>query len=179
VGDASSSNELALLPPYKSTESQGLLCKKDEVNTFEDQNVMVAASKTCLVIDNEVGFATFVQRVAEGMGLRAQILTNPMQLEQVLAVGSPDVITLDMDMPGRNGLEVLQVLSAWRLERQVIMISGMPPDHAGVGKPKVAGFEIAAILMKPARKAEIESALAVALESSGRPAFDERTHVPA
>lgn len=134
------------------------------MGAFEDQKAMIAASRTCLVIDNDAGFATFVQRVAESMGLHTQILTDSMQLEQVLAVSSPDVITLDMDMPGRNGLEVLRVLSAWRLERQVIMISGTPPDHTSAGKPKVAGFEIAAILMKPARKVEIESALAAALD---------------
>lgn len=69
---------------------------------------MIAASRRCLIIiDNEVGFATFVQRVVEGMELHSQILTDPTQLEQVLAVSSPDVITLDIDMPGRDGLEVL------------------------------------------------------------------------
>jgi CheY-like chemotaxis protein len=62
------------------------------------------ASRMCLVIDNEVSFATVVQRVAEGMGLHTRILTDPMQLEQMLAVGSPDVITLDMDMPVAMGL---------------------------------------------------------------------------
>jgi two-component system response regulator VicR len=89
----------------------------------------MVASRTCLIIDNDVGFATFVQRVAGSMGLHAQILIDPMQLGQVLAISTPDVITLDMDMPGRNGIEVLTVLSAWRLEGRVIMISGTPPDH--------------------------------------------------
>jgi CheY-like chemotaxis protein len=125
---------------------------------------MIAAAKTCLVIDNDVGLATFLQRTAEGMGLHTQILTNPLHLEQALAVSAPDVVTLDMDMPGRNGLEVLRVLSAWRPERRVIMISGTPADHAGADKPKVAGYEITAILTKPARKLDIESALAAALE---------------
>ncbi len=134
------------------------------MDAFEDQKAMITASRTCLVIDDEVDFASFVQRVAEGMGLHTQMLTDPMQLEQTLAVSSPDVITLDMDMPGRNGLEVLRVLSAWRLERRVIMISGTPPDHASAGKSKAGGFEIAAILMKPARKVDIESALAAALD---------------
>jgi CheY-like chemotaxis protein len=142
------------------------------VDAFEDQKVMIAASRTCLVIDNEVAFATFVQRVAEGIGLHTQILTDPTQLEHTLAVSSPDVITLDMDMPGRNRLEVLRILSAWRLERRVIMISGTPPDHSNAGRPKVVGFEIAAILMKPARKVEIESALAAALDiRDDRPAL--------
>jgi two-component system, OmpR family, response regulator VicR len=125
---------------------------------------MMAASRTCLVIDNDVGFATFVQRVAGSIGLHAQILTDPMQLEQVLAISAPDVITLDMDMPGRNGIEVLTVLSAWRLEGRVIMISGTPPDHVAGERPEVAGFKVAAVLMKPVRRAEVKSALAAALD---------------
>lgn len=59
------------------------------------------------------------------------------------------------------------------------MISGTPLDHTSAGKPKVAGFEIAAILMKPARKVEIESALAAALDPTGAQRSDGRTHVPA
>jgi CheY-like chemotaxis protein len=144
-----------------------------------NQKAMVAVSRTCLVIDNEVAFATFVQRIAEGMGLHTQVVTDPIQLEQTLALISPDVITLDMDMPGRNGLEVLRVLSAWRLEGRVIMISGTPPHHDSAGKPKVAGFEIAAILMKPARKIEIESALAAALDYTDAHRADEGTNDPA
>ena len=124
----------------------------------------MAASRTCLIIDNDVGFATFVQRVAGSMGLHAQILIDPMQLEQVLAISTPDVITLDMDMPGRNGIDVLTVLSAWRLEERVIMISGTPPDHVAGERPEVAGFEVAAVLMKPVRRAQVESALAAALD---------------
>ena len=151
----------------------------DGVDAFEAQKAMTIASRTCLVIDNEVGFATFIQRIAEGMGLHSHILTDPMRLEQVLAISSPDVITLDMDMPGRNGLEVLRVLSAWRLQSRVIMISGTPPDYTSAGKPKVAGFEIAAILIKPARKVEIESALAAALDATAAQRSDESTHVPA
>jgi CheY-like chemotaxis protein len=134
------------------------------VDAFKDQNAMIAASRTCLIIDNDVGFAAFVQRVAESIGLRVQILTDPMQLEQVLAIGAPDVITLDMDMPGRNGIEVLRILSAWRLEERVIMISGTPPAHAAGDRAKIAGFEVAAVLRKPVRKAEVESALVSALD---------------
>ncbi len=32
-----------------------------------------AAPKTCLVIDDDLAFATFVQRVAEGVGLHVRI----------------------------------------------------------------------------------------------------------
>jgi hypothetical protein len=59
------------------------------------------------------------------------------------------------------------------------MISGKAPGQTRGGKPKVAGFETAAILMKPARKVEIESALAAALDPTAPQRSDERTHVSA
>ena len=119
--------------------------------------------RTCLVIDDDPGFAAFLQRVAEGFGLRVRILTDPTQLEQSLSVVDPDIITLDMDMPGRHGLEVLKLLSARQLGGRVIIISGTPPDHVGAGRPCVEGCQILAILTKPARKIEVEVALFVAL----------------
>jgi CheY-like chemotaxis protein len=119
--------------------------------------------RTCLVIDDDLAFATFLQKVAEGVGLHVQIMTDPTQLEESLSVADPDVITLDMDMPGRHGLEVLRVLSARQLGRRVIIISGTPPEYVGNRRrPYVEGCQIAAVLTKPARKVEIEAALSEA-----------------
>jgi len=118
------------------------------------------ASRTCLVIDDDRAFATYLQRVAEGVGLHVQVLTDPTQLEESLSVLDPDVITLDMDMPGRHGLEVLRVLSARQLGGRVIIISGTPPEYVGRRRrPYVEGCQIVAVLTKPARKVEIEAAL--------------------
>ena len=116
--------------------------------------------RTCLVIDDDLAFAMFLQRVAEGVGLHVQVLTDPTQLEESLSVADPDVITLDMDMPGRHGLEVLRVLSARQLGGRLIIISGTPPEHVGSRRrPYVEGCQIAAVLTKPARKVEIEAGL--------------------
>jgi CheY-like chemotaxis protein len=120
------------------------------------------AAKTCLVIDDDPAFATYLQRVAEGVGLHVQVLTDPTQLEESLSVLHPDVITLDMDMPGRHGLEVLRVLSARELGGRVIIISGTPPEYVGRRRPYVEGCQIVAVLTKPARKVEIETALSEA-----------------
>ncbi len=119
--------------------------------------------RTCLVIDDDPAFATFLQKVAEGVGLHVRVLTDPTQLEESLSVADPDVITLDMDMPGRDGLEVLRVLSARQLGRRVIIISGTPPEYVGNRRrPYVEGCQIVAILTKPSRKVEIEAALSEA-----------------
>jgi hypothetical protein len=52
----------------------------------------MAASKTCLVIDNDCDFAAFVRKVAEGAGLMTRLLTDPTRLEEALLAGDPDVI---------------------------------------------------------------------------------------
>ena len=117
---------------------------------------------TSLVIDDDLAFATFLQRVAEGVGLHVQVLTDPTQLEESLSVANPGVITLDMDMPGRHGLEVLRVLSARQLGGRVIIISGTPPAYVDNRRPYVEGCQIVAVLTKPARKVEIEAALSEA-----------------
>jgi CheY-like chemotaxis protein len=122
-----------------------------------------AASRTCLIIDDDVDFAVFVQRVAEGLGLQARALTDPTLLEQSLAAGDPDVITLDMDMPVRNGLAVLEELVIRGLDKRVIIISGTPPDHIGSTKPRVGKAHVVAVLTKPARKRDIELALLKAI----------------
>ena len=118
---------------------------------------MTTASRTCLIIDDDIVFATFVQRVATGLGLSARVLTDPRQVEASLAMDEPDVITLDMDMPRRHGLDVLKALSARQLDQRVIIISGTPPALAG--EQQVCGCTVVAVLTKPARKPEIEAAI--------------------
>ncbi len=128
------------------------------------------ASRTCLIIDDDLAFATFLQKVAEGVGLHVRVLTDPTQLEDSLSAANPDVITLDMDMPGRHGLEVLRILSARQLGGRVIIISGTPPDYQGDRWPYVEGCQITAVLTKPARRFEIEAALSDALRCGARAA---------
>jgi len=112
----------------------------------------VLAARTCLVIDDDLAFATFLQRVAEGVALHVQVLTDPRQLEESLSVADPDVITLDMDMPGRHGLEVLRVLSARQLEGRVVIISGTSPEYVGNRRPYVEGCQIIAVFDQTSEK---------------------------
>lgn len=122
------------------------------------ENRTAMYTKTCLIIDDDLKFAAFVQRVAESIGLQAQVLTDPTHLEGLLAAGKPDVITLDMDMPHRHGLDVLKGLSAWGLDQRVIIISGTPPGFDSKTM-KVGNSSVSAVLTKPVRKQEIEAAI--------------------
>lgn len=126
---------------------------------------MSPGSRMCLVIDDDPAFATFLRKVAEGIGLRVRVLDDPRLLEQALSAEVPDIITLDMDMPRRHGLDVLISLANRQLADRVVIISGTPPVSMAGGTPQVAGCEIAAILEKPVRKWQIEAALSRVVEN--------------
>lgn len=125
---------------------------------------MTAASRTCLIIDDDLKFAAFVQRVAESLGLQARVLTDPTHLETQLANSEPDVITLDMDMQRRHGLDVLKALSARQLDQRVVIISGTPPVPGT--ETQSPAFAVAAVLTKPTRKLEIEAVILSVLRTA-------------
>jgi len=131
-----------------------------------EQTAPTLASKTCLVIDDDPDFAAFVQKVAQGAGLKARVLTDPSLVEQSLEASDPDVITLDMDMRGRNGLAVLEELAVRGLDERVIIISGNPPPFVGRTRPQVRRLHVHAVLTKPIRKRDLEFALVTALEGA-------------
>ena len=75
------------------------------------QNAFGSSAGTCLIIDDDPDFAAFVDKVAQDFGLETHVLTDQTQLELCLETFNPNIITLDMDMPLRTGLEVLDVLT--------------------------------------------------------------------
>jgi two-component system response regulator DevR len=49
-------------------------------------------------------------------------------LEAVLAHG-PDVVVLDLNMPGKNGLEILPAIKAMASPPLVVVLTGHPTEH--------------------------------------------------
>lgn len=113
---------------------------------------------TCLIIDDDAEVASYLQRVAEGIGLSASVITDSRELESELERGEPDVITLDMEMPYRHGLDVLRALVSRRYRGRVIVITATPPDTQD-GDFRRNWEMVAAVLLKPVRKKEVERSL--------------------
>lgn len=74
---------------------------------------------------------------AQDIAVIAEAQTGPQVLEQVqscFASGASglDVVLLDIAMPGRDGLEVLQVLRALHPKLAILMLSTYPEQHYAV-----------------------------------------------
>ena len=63
-----------------------------------------------LVLDDSRAQAKFMETVLKKAGMRAHVITDPMLIINALDEFSPEIIILDMYMPGCTGMEIAQVI---------------------------------------------------------------------
>lgn len=68
--------------------------------------------KKILVVDDEPALAELIADFCRGAGFEVRVLTESVQALAAALEFRPDLITLDIEMPGLNGVEVLQQLQA-------------------------------------------------------------------
>lgn len=65
-------------------------------------------SLSILAVDDEPSILRFVERFLTVSGHRVVTTTDPFQVRGLVETEEPDVLVLDMKMPGKSGVEVLQ-----------------------------------------------------------------------
>src|SRR5680860_947135 len=63
-----------------------------------------------LVLDDSRAQAKFMETVLKKAGMTAHIITDPMEIIDALDMFSPEIIILDMYMPGCTGMEIARVI---------------------------------------------------------------------
>ncbi|WP_166263332.1 diguanylate cyclase [Marinobacter caseinilyticus] len=63
-----------------------------------------------LVLDDSRAQAKFMETVLKKAGMTAHIITDPMQIIHALEAFTPEIIILDMYMPGCTGMEIARVI---------------------------------------------------------------------
>lgn len=63
-----------------------------------------------LVLDDSRAQAKFMENVLNKAGMKPYIITDPMQIIHALDEFSPEIIVLDMYMPGCTGMEIARVI---------------------------------------------------------------------
>ena len=80
-----------------------------------------------LLIDDDELFGLTTVKILEIAGFRATVATGGQEALDSLASGTiPDIILLDLNMPGMDGIETLQRIRAVHADLPILIVSGQP-----------------------------------------------------
>ena len=125
---------------------------------------------TVLIVDDDPAMLRYIRTLLELDSYRVQTAASGLEAVQLVASGLvPDVVLLDVNMPGMDGLETLRQLLHIRPTLKVIMCSGAPDPRKAL-QAFVNGAQ--EFLTKPFRHLYLSATLerCLAARSSGRQA---------
>jgi len=117
--------------------------------------------KNVLVVDDEVDFASFVKDVSLDMGDVAETCHSSKQAREIIDRFTPDVIVLDIIMPGEDGIEFLLWLAEQTHQPRVILVTGFDLIYAETANKlaKGIGVDVGAVIPKPVPVSTLRAAL--------------------
>ena len=106
-----------------------------------------------LIVDDHAGMAVSIQMVAEALGFACQTVNDPEEATAAYVAFKPDILILDMMMPEKDGLEVLQEVLRTRVPSRIILISGYGDGFLQLGRQMARGYQkqVVELLKKPFR----------------------------
>jgi CheY-like chemotaxis protein len=118
-------------------------------------------AKKLLVIDDQSGITKVVELIAKQLGLIARSLNNPSEATEVFIAFKPDVVMLDMIMPEKDGIDVLNEILLTGIPVKVILTSGFSDSYLrlAAGVAKFHANDQVSILRKPFRRDELVTLL--------------------
>jgi CheY-like chemotaxis protein len=116
-------------------------------------------AKRVLVVDDNVDAAATLQLLLASLGHETRAVHDGFQAVEAAAQFDPDIVLLDIGLPGLDGYEVARRLRALRRERalRIVAITGWGQD-ADRAKSQEAGFDLH--LVKPVDPSTLTSLLA-------------------
>ncbi|MEM9973320.1 MAG: response regulator [Pseudomonadota bacterium] len=130
--------------------------------------------RTVLVCDDETDLREMLQEYLQKRGYQVRLAGDAEALRAEIAEDAPDLIVLDINMPGEDGLSALRRLRS-ESEIPVVMLTA-----AGETIDKIVGLEMGAddYLGKPVDLRELEARIKAVLRRKAAPAAPAETAAP-
>ncbi|HVC62126.1 MAG TPA: response regulator [Acetobacteraceae bacterium] len=124
-----------------------------------------------LVVDDQAGINAVVTRVAAGLGLETMAVREPLKATDAFVSFAPDVVLLDMVMPEKDGIDLLDEMLLAGIPATFIVMSGYGDAYLRLAQGVAAfhGAEQLAVLRKPFRREELETLLRSVLPDGAVP----------
>ncbi|HYI42590.1 MAG TPA: response regulator [Sphingomicrobium sp.] len=114
-----------------------------------------------LLIDDEPALAAFVADVARDCGFDPGLTSTNEQFRAAFIASRPDMIALDLGMPGMDGVELLRFLADQDCTAPVLIISGFDRRvlESAFRLGEALGLRMTGPLEKPVRAEDLEQLL--------------------
>ena len=123
----------------------------------------MTSQNTILVVDDEQNMCMILRRILEKAGYGVQVASDGKKAIDIVEKSKPDVILLDLMMPGMNGREVCQVVREISPETKIIYFSAKV--ESDVEKLKELRSEADTFIAKPATSKKILSSVSAVLST--------------
>ncbi|WP_428487601.1 response regulator [Rhodopila sp.] len=113
------------------------------------------------MIDDQASITKVVGLVASTIGLEVETVNDPLQALDAFIKFRPDIVILDMIMPEKDGVDVLNEVLLTGIHTQIILTSGFSEAYLRLAEG-VARFhdnDAIHVLKKPFRRDELVSKL--------------------
>ena len=114
-----------------------------------------------LLIDDEPALAAFVAKAADMCGFEPVIAEQDQQFRDLFHQRRPQMVALDLGMPGMDGVELLRFLADEQFREPVLIISGFDRRvlESAFRFGEALGLKMVGPLEKPTRLEQLEEIL--------------------
>ncbi len=116
-----------------------------------------------LLVDDEEEFVTALGERLQLRGINVSTTTDGDEALRMIESDPPQVVVLDVLMPGLGGLDVLQHIRESRPDLPVILLTGHATTRDGIDGMRLGAFDY---LMKPLEIDDLIGKLREAVEST-------------
>jgi CheY-like chemotaxis protein len=114
-------------------------------------------AKKLLVLDDQTGITKVVELIARQLGLDVRSVNSSAQATETFIEFKPDVLMLDMIMPEKDGIDVLNEVLLTGIPVKVVLTSGFSDSYLRLaeGVAKFHDHPNVSVLRKPFRREEV------------------------
>lgn len=115
-----------------------------------------------LMCDDDPDVGNFVRRIAEELGYQVHFTAQADHFGLLYRDVRPDVVILDLVMPGTDGIELLRFLAEERSSARIVLMSGFDLRMREAARllGEAHALNMVGTLAKPVRAAELRQLLA-------------------
>ncbi len=115
-----------------------------------------------LMCDDEPEVGAFVRHIAEELGYEMHFTSLAGEFEPLYRSCRPDIVILDLAMPGTDGIELIRFLAEERSRARILLMSGFDIEMRELARRlgEAHALDMVGIVPKPVRASTLRELLA-------------------